>query len=311
MNRKDWSVFLDSALNNKQMVAAHAMSGVLIIGATLTFSALIALYFGVDVFQLQERAADLFILKTRGMIIISALAVSVTLLVARVFQIVLEARVVTTREKWFAEKIRREGSLAGSNISRASNYYGRLSSASMKAASTTLLLVISMIVIVVMLPLAYLMGVVIFLLVSSVGLYLAMQCLSVFMSRASHGLANNGKKMSVWKQDSSVPYGEEVSQYYKAYFNRVFISSIFGLTPAVFSFVFCIVMVIAQELGLMAFGLKEIFLALILLQSYVGILGKFFGSFVQASAFLPAIRACFEEGHMSSKVEPFDESQGF
>ncbi|GLO52032.1 hypothetical protein PPUN110474_34330 [Pseudomonas putida] len=311
MNKKDWAIFLDSASDNKRMVAVHALSGVVVIGATVSFSALIALYFGMDVLQLHERAAGLAFLQNKGMLILSALAVSLALLCARVFQIVLEARVVTRREKWFAEKIRREGASVGTNISRASNYYGRLSSASMKAASTTLLLLISFAVMVVLLPLTYLLVVIGLLAVSAVGLFLAMQCLSLFMSSASNGLAEHGKKMAQWKQDKSIPYGEDVDKYYKSYFSRIFISSIFGLTPAVFSFLFCIVLVIVQEFGFMDIGFKEVFLALILLQSYVGIMGKFFGSFVQASAFLPAIRACFEGGQLSSKVEPYDESEGF
>ncbi|MGO0694706.1 MULTISPECIES: hypothetical protein [Pseudomonas] len=311
MNKKDWAIFLDSASDNKRMVALHALSGVVVIGATVTFSALIALYFGMDVFQLHERAAGLVFLKSKGMLILSALAVSLALLCTRVFQIVLEARVVTHREKWFAEKIRRKGSVVGANISRASNYYGRLSSASMKAASTTLLLIISFVVMIVLLPFIYLAVVIGLLAVSSVGLYLAMQSLSLFMSNASHGLAEHGKKMAQWKLDNSIPYGDEVEKYYKSYFNRILISSIFGLTPAVFSFLFCIVMVFIQEFGLLDIGFKEVFLALILLQSYVGIMGKFFGSFVQASAFLPAIRACIEGSQVPSKVEPYDEPESF
>lgn len=311
MNRKDWSVFLDSAVSNKRMVAAHAMSGIVVIGTTVAFSALIALYFGVDVFHLLERAQGLLILKSKSMLILSALVVSMVLLGARVFQIFLEAHVVMSREKWFAEKVRREGARDGANITRASNYYGRLSSASMKAASTTLLLIISFLIMIILLPLEYLSGSIIFLLICAGALYLVMQCLSLFMSSASRGLAENGKKMAIWKQNGSTPYSDDVDRYYKAYFNRIFISSVFGLTPAVFSFLFCIVMVFVQEFGLLDFGFKEVFLALILLQSYVGIMGKFFGSFVQASAFLPAIRACFEDGQLSSKVEPYDETEGF
>lgn len=311
MNRKDWAVFLGSALDNKDMVALHALSGVVVIGATVSFSALIALYFGMDVFQLHERASQLAFLQDKKVLILTALGVSLALLFSRVFQIVLEARVVTQREKWFAEKLRQEGPVLAGNISRASNYYGRLSAASMKAASTTLLLIISFAVMIGMLPLIYLLVVVGVLGVSAVGLFLVMQFLSIFMSSASHGLAENGKKMAQWKQDGSVPYGEEVELYYKSYFNRIFISSVFGLTPAVFSFLFCLLMVVIQEFGFLDIGFKEVFLALILLQSYVGIMGKFFGSFVQASAFLPAIRACVEGGKAAAKPEPFDESESF
>lgn len=311
MNKKDLSVFFGSVTNNKSMVVVHALSGVLTIGATVAFGTLIALYFGVDVFQLHEFAVGVTFLQNKAVLIFAALAVSLVLLCARVFQIVLEARVVTTREKWFAEKIRKEGAPSTSNISRASNYYGRLSSASMKAASTTLLLVVSFFAMLLLLPKSYLFVVMILLVANFFCLYVVMQCLSIFMSSASNGLATHGKKMALWKQDSSVPYSDEVEQYYKSYFNRILISSIFGLTPAVFSFLFCVVMVFIQELGFMDFGLKEVFLALVLLQSYVGVMGKFFGSFVQAAAFLPAIRACFENGQVSYKVEPYDESDGF
>ena len=154
----------------------------------------------------------------------------------------------------------------------------------MKAASTTLLLIISFVVMIVLLPFIYLAVVIGLLAVSSVGLYLAMQSLSLFMSNASHGLAEHGKKMAQWKLDNSIPYGDEVEKYYKSYFNRILISSIFGLTPAVSLFIlYCDGFI--QEFGLLDIGFKEVFLALILLQSYVGIMGKFFGSFVQASAF--------------------------
>ncbi|MBA1321426.1 hypothetical protein [Pseudomonas plecoglossicida] len=311
MNRKNWSIFFDSAANNKKVVAAHAMSGVIVISATVAFSSLIALYFGLDVFHLFERFQGLVFLKSKGLIISSALVVSIALLCARIYQVFLEARVVTDREKWFAEKLRREGALAGANVSRASNYYGRLSSASMKAASTTLLLIISFFIMAFLLPFDYLLGVVAFLLVCSTGLYFIMQLLSVHMSNASRGLSEHGKKMALWKMNGSESYSVEVDAYYKSYFNRIMISSIFGLTPAVFSFLLCIVMVIIQEFGLLDFGFKEVFLALILLQSYVGIMGKFFGSFVQAAAFLPAIRCCFEDGHLPVKMEPYDDAEGY
>lgn len=311
MNRKDWAIFLRSASDNKHMVALHALSGVLVIGSTVCFSALVALYFGMDVFQLHERAPDFAFLQSKAVLILSALAVSLALLFSRIFQIILEARVVTNREKWFAEELRRKASVVGGNISRASNYYGRLSSASMKAVSTTLLLVISLVVMVVLLPLTYLVVVMGLLVISAVALFAVMQFLSIFMSNASRGLAQYGKKMAQWKQDGAISYSHEVDLYYKSYFNRIFISSVFGLTPAVFSFLFCLLMVVIQEFGILEIGFKEVFLALILLQSYVGIMGKFFGSFVQASAFLPAIRSCIEGGQAVGKPEPFDESESF
>lgn len=310
MNRADWWLFLDSAVNNKWMVAAHALSGVIVIGSTLAFSALIALYFGVDIFHLVERSGGMAVFSNKGALILSALAVSVALLAARIFQVVIEARVVVTREKWFAEKLRQDDKLVTGNVSRASNYYGRMSSASMKAASTTLLLAISFIAMVILLPLPYLVGSAVFVLVCAVGLFLAMRALSIIMSSSSRGLAEYGKKMAAWKQNSSIPYGTDVDEYYKSYFKRIFVSSIFGLTPAVFSLMFCVVMVFVQEFGLLEFGIKEVFLALVLIQSYVGIMGKFFGSFVQASAFLPAIRACLEGGPAPSKVESYEGSDG-
>ncbi|CAM4015805.1 hypothetical protein CCOS865_01698 [Pseudomonas reidholzensis] len=311
MNRADWSLFLGSAINNRSVVAAHALSGLVVIGSTISFTALIALYFGVDIFHLADRIGQVALLRNKDALILSALGASLVLLSARIVQVVIEARVVVTREKWFAEKLRHDVKQVSGNVSRASNYYGRMSSASMKAASMTLLLVISFIAMVVLLPFPYLLGAAGFVLICAVGLFLAMRALSIVMSSSSRGLAENGKKMAAWKQDASVPYEGAVDKYYKSYFNRIFISSIFGLTPAVFSLIFCIIMVLVQEFGFVKFGIREVFLAVVLLQSYVGIMGKFFGSFVQASAFLPAIRACLEGEGVPSKVPQYDGVDGF
>ncbi|WP_447732909.1 hypothetical protein [Pseudomonas shirazensis] len=310
MNRAEWSLFLGSAVNNRCLVAVHALSGLVVIGSTLAFSALIALYFGMDIFRVVDRVGDFAVLTDKNLLIFSALLISVVLLSARLLQVFIEARVVISREKWFAEKLRVDVRQVGGNVSRASNYYGRMSSASMKAASMVLLLITSFGAMVFLLPLAYLLGVIVFLLLCAGGLFIAMQALSIIMSTSSRGLAENGKKMAAWKQDVEVPYGAEVAGYYKSYFNRIFISSIFGLTPALFSIFFCLVMVVIQEFGILEIGIREVFLVLVLLQSYVGIMGKFFGSFVQAAAFLPAIRACLEGDVGSAKVETFEAVDG-
>ncbi|MFJ1572233.1 hypothetical protein ACIOAU_11655 [Pseudomonas sp. NPDC088322] len=310
MNKVEWSIFLGSAVNNKCLVAVHALAGLVVIVATLAFSALIAFYFGMDIFRLADRVGDFSFFSDKNLLIVSALFVSLILLASRLSQVFIEAQVVISREKWFAEKLREDPKQPSGNVSRASNYYGRMSSASMKAVSMVLLLVASFGAMIVMLPLAYLLGVVAFLLLCAIGLFVAMQSLSIVMATSSRGLAENAKKMAAWKLDVDVPYCVDVQGYYKSYFNRIFLSSIFGLTPAVFSILFCLVLVVVQEFGILEIGIREVFLVLVLLQSYVGIMGKFFGSFVQAAAFLPAIRACLEGDVLSPKVEPYEALDG-
>lgn len=296
MTRVDLSIFVDSALNNKRFVLLHALSGTVVIGSTVAFSVLLALYFGIDMFRIWERFPSLSMARDRFDLISVAVLVSLLLLVARVGQSIIEAKVTINREIWFAEQIR-NGNIKGTgNLSRASNYYGRLSSSSMKAASTIVVLLINLIMMAAVLPSSYLSGVLSLVFACSVALYITMRTLSASMSSSSELLAETAKHMAAWKQNPSLSYDTSVDQYYSSYFRRIFLSSAFAFSPAVFGLVFCVVLLAGQESGLLSFNLGEAFVAFTLLQAYLGVVGKFFGAFVHGSAFLPAVRPFFLDG---------------
>jgi len=309
MKRDEIEIFADSALRNKGAVALHAFAGLATIVATLAFTSLLALYFDIDIFKLKEHAPSLISAVTKTHLIVGALIASVVLLTARVSQSLIEAKVTISREKWFAEKIR-SGELKGmGNPVRASNYYGRLSSASMKSASTIVVLILNLFTIILVLPKPY--SVVIFLIIAvcfSI-LFLAMRFLSSHMSRASDALATNGKQMSQWKTDTNVSYGASVKEYYAAYFNRLFLGATLSFAPSVFGIAFCLGLLVAQELGTFQLNLGVVFVAFTLLQANLNAIGKFFGSFVHGAAFLPAIKPFLVGTGTQSVRTPFTQDE--
>jgi hypothetical protein len=296
----DRKIFINSACNNKGFVVLHAVAGTTVIGATVGFAALLALYFGIDMFRIDERFPNLTILNDKTDLILLALVVSGVLLIARIFQATLEAYVMISREKWFAERIRRGDVTGVGNIARASNYYGRLSAASMNAASTIIVIVINIVTMLVVLPRVYLVGVLAIAMVCSLFLYGAMKLLSVSMAASAEGLASSGRAMGAWKTNRVVDYNPCVDLYYRSYFRRVLLASSFSIAPAIFGPVFCLALLAAQEFGLLTVNLGELFVAFTMLQAYLNIAGKFFGAFVHGSAFLPAVRPYLSHDAASS-----------
>lgn len=290
MRREELAVFVRSSLNNRIAVLVHAVAGMTTIAASFGITVFLAIYFDINIFNINKYAQDYPILSNKVCILILATCASIVLLISRFMEKWIEAKVIIAGELWMAEKIR-SGEISGSgNLQRASNYYGRLSASSMMAASTVTVLAINLITMAIILPPKY-FGAVLLLIGGCVfALFLVMRLLSRTMSSSSDALAQGGKKVANWKANAEIPYDDGVHHYYSSYFRRIFLASALSFSGPMFSIIFCIGLLAIQETGKITLNLGEVFVALTLLQAYVNVIGKFFGTFVHGAAFIPALR---------------------
>lgn len=292
MNRRDGALLLATAGNNKLYVALHTVAGIALVLSSIGFSTMIALYFGFDAFGLKYRPPFDLLANNKTIAIAAAILSALIALIARVGQTVIEAKVTIDRERWFAEKLR--ASLAAQqvqgNIVRASNYYGRLSTASMKAVSIVGILIVNLAGLTALLPLHFAAGGAILILLCCVGLYVIMRALAGKMTNATIGLFTNAKALAAWKTNGTQDTTDEIEQYYKSYFYRIFLVSTFSFTSLFSGFAFSLILLLMHELNMLEIDFGELFIAFTLLQAYLGLVGNFFGSLVQGAALLPAVK---------------------
>jgi hypothetical protein len=292
MNRRDGALLLATARNNKLNVVMHTLTGIALIVSSIGFSVMIALYFGFDVLGVQHRPPFSTFASEKTYTIITAIALALIALVARIAQTVIEAKVTVDQEKWFAERLRASpaSKLVPGNITRASNYYGRLSATSMRAVSIIGVLIVNLIGLIIHLPPHYGTIGIALILCCSLGFYGVMRSLAARMADATHGLFTYAKALNSWKINSKNPYSEESDKYFRSYYNRIFLSSFFSFTPLFFAFTFSIFILVMHELNFFEVDFGEVFIVFTILQAYLGLVGNFFGALVQSSAFLPAVR---------------------
>jgi hypothetical protein len=294
MRRSDVPVFLDAAGGNHGGLAFHAVAGLAFIGSCLGFSAMIAVYFGY-VMPLPF-AASLVLPKTLALVAATALALLAV--ASRLAQSYIEARTMVRREQAFAIRVGQSSfaSPADANLVRAANHYGRLSAVCMKAVSTLLVLLASGIAFMFILPASYLTA---FALTSAIGivaLYGVMNLLYRAMEEASRNLFANAKEASVWKLQPGDGASDGVQAYFRAYFRRVFLASAFGVTGMAFAVVFCLLLIVYTLVGGAEITFGDAFVAFMLLQAYLGLVGRLFGAAVQGAAFVPALRPFLAPG---------------
>jgi hypothetical protein len=292
MNRQDGALLLATARNNKLKVALHTVAGVALVGSSIGFSTMIALYFGFDVFGAKDRPPFDILASNKTLAITAAILCALLALIARVGQTVIEATVTIDRERWFAEELRASPAakqIAG-NIVRASNYYGRLSTASMRAVSIIGVLALNLVGLTIALPNHYATAGVLLILLCSIGLYAIMRTLASKMADATDGLFANVKALGTWKTNGAQSATDEVERYYKSYYNRIFLASTFSFTSLFFAFALSLVILLLHELNVLNIDFGELFIAFTLLQAYLGLVGNFFGALVQGAAFLPAVK---------------------
>jgi hypothetical protein len=310
MNRRDLALFVQSAADNKRTVMVHTVAGIVLIGSTLGFSALIALHFGHDVLGLKERPI-IGPWAENGLAVLSLAALAALLsMLARIGQNAIEAWATTKRDQWFAEQIRTEPTLRGlgGNLARASNYYGRMAVAAMRAASTVAILIISFLALLLILPSGLLLPAVGAIVLLGLTMYLAMRRLSRAMSEAAGQMLGNAAAASSWKTKPEVPCGDEVRAYFRGYFWRIFLASAFSFVGLAFAFLFAVGLLSLQMLTSFRPNLGEVFVAFTVLQAYLTLVGKFLGSLVHGAAFLPTVRMFLDRsGEASSSVGVVDE----
>ncbi|WP_243372110.1 hypothetical protein [Microvirga solisilvae] len=292
MKTRDRTLFLATAVNNKFNVALHALAGIALIGSTIGFSTMIALYFGFDVMGLKHRPQFSFFVQNKTFAISLAIAFSLIALISRIGQTFIEAKVTVDQERWFAEMLRSapNAKYAGGNIPRASNYYGRIATISMRTVSIVCVLFANLIGLLILIPHHYGLAGVGLILCCSSGLYLIMRTFNIKMADSTTGMFKHSRIVSEWKLNASKEATDELGKYFKAYLNRIFISSYFSFTPLIFSLLFAVFILFAHEFNIATFDLGEIFIVFTLLRSYLALVGSFFGSLVQAAALLPAVR---------------------
>jgi hypothetical protein len=241
-------------------------------------------------------AAGLALPRTAALVAATALALLAV--ASRLAQSYIEARTMVQREQDFAVRIARSDLSfpADANVVRAANHYGRLAAVCMKAVSTLLVLIVSGIAFVVILPTSYLIA---FALMSAIGiivLYGVMNLLYRAMERASHNLFANAKEASAWKLRPSEAAPDGVQEYFRAYFRRVFLASAFGVTGMAFAVVFCLFLIVYTLIERAEISFGDAFVAFMLLQAYLGLVGRLFGAAVQGAAFVPALRPFLAPG---------------
>ncbi|WP_445501922.1 hypothetical protein [Microvirga sp. G4-2] len=300
MNRRDRALVLATVANNKLNVALHTVAGIALIGSSVGFSAMIALYFGFDVLGMKDRSGLSALAENKVYAISAAIVFALISLVARAGQTLIEAKVTVERERWFAEELRASpaAKLVQGNIARASNYYGRLSNVSMRTVSIVCVLVVSLIGLIIHLPPHYGtigVGVV---LTCFVGLYGIMKTLTGRITDATHGLFQHAKEAGAWKLNSKNAHTEEVDLYYKSYQNRLILSSSFSFAPLFFALVFSIFILLMHESKAIDVDFGEVFIVFALLRAYLALVSSFFTGLLQSAAFLPAVKpyAAFIQG---------------
>lgn len=287
MNVRDQGLLAKAANDNRRSVILYVIAELAFIGLSLGFSISIAAYFGHEI---TPRLGEGW--EGRNGTIVIALALATAALVARVTQNYIEAYTLADRERWFAERIRASQllrSLPG-NIARASNHYGRFAAAGMKAVSTLCVLTISAVALILLLPSRYALAGLVVLALALGALYLLMARLSRVIEDAAGALARHAKAASAWKADPSTSATPEVGLYFEAYRRRVFYVSTFGLTGLLFAVLFCVLVIVAREFANVQMNFGEAFVTFVVLQAYLALIGRLFGSLVQGSAFLPAVR---------------------
>lgn len=278
--------------NNKLNVALHTVAGIALIGSSVGFSAMIALYFGFDVLGINDRPGFSGLAENKIYAISAAIVFALISLAARAGQTLIEARVTVERERWFAEELRASpaAKLVRGNIARASNYYGRLSNVSMRTISIVCVLALSLIGLIIHLPPHYGtigIGVV---LACFVGLYGMMKTLTGRVTDATNGLFQHAKEAGAWKINGQTKRTKEVDLYYKSYQNRLILSSSFSFAPLFFALAFSIFILIMHESKAIDVDFGEVFIVFALLRAYLALVSSFFTGLLQSAAFLPAVK---------------------
>jgi len=292
MNKRDRALLMATIANNKLNVALHTVTGMALIGSSVAFSTMVALYFGFDVLGIKNLPQLDVLAENKTYAISAAIVFAVISLVSRAGQIIVEGKVTVEQERWLAEKLRQqpEAKLVPGNIARASNYYGRLSTTSMRTASIVCILIISLIVLVAHLPPHFgLVGIGV--LASCVaGLYIVMRILSGKVTDATLGLFQHAKDTGRWKVDSESLHNNAIDLYYRSYFNRIILSSAFSFAPLLFALAFAVFMLIMHETEAINVDLGQIFIVFALLRAYLSLVSNFFSSLLHSVAFIPAIK---------------------
>lgn len=292
MNRRDRALVLATAANNKLNVALHTVAGIALIGSTVGFTAMIALYFGFDVLGIQYRPALKTLADNKVYAISAAIVFALISLVARAGQTFIEAKVTVDRERWFAETLRQTpaAKLVRGNIARASNYYGRLSTTSMRTVSIVFVLAVSLVGLIAHLPPHYgTIGVAV-VLGCFVGLYGVMKALTGRVADATQGLFQHAKEAGAWKLNSNNPHTQEVDRYFRSYFNRLVLTSSFSFAPLFFALIFSVFILIMHESRLISVDFGDVFIVFALLRAYLGLVSSFFSGLLQSVALLTAVK---------------------
>ncbi|MGN6539133.1 MAG: class I SAM-dependent methyltransferase [Mesorhizobium sp.] len=305
----DRKIFIDTIKQNIPAIACHTIAGLVLVGAALAFSIALAAYFGIAPSLVTSNAIlagiDQFVWS------LAAAALSIIAVAAQATQMTIEARTIVRRERTFAEYIRETPHLQGvqSNVSRASNYYGRLSAASLRACSTAATIIGTAASIYFILPLGYALAAAGIVIVSSFGMYWLMKVASAAMERSSVGLTKNAKAAANWKADANVDADQSVNDYYRHYFMRIFSSSVFSYTSFAFAGIAFLVLMVVSPILNIDINLNYALITFVFLQSFLSNIGRFLSSFVSAAAFIHAVRPYFgfDETDAAYSVEDPDD----
>lgn len=300
MDENSWKLFIISATNNRGVVLGYSLIEALFLGFSTLFSISLAIHFGFDVFGISSYLGRSF---AEGQtIVVVAVALAGAALACRIAAGWLEASVIAHREIWAARLIRdfiAKGNVETKAAGRASNYYGRMSSASMKTASSILLIAMNLLILPFALPVAWGVALVAIIIACVAVLAWVFSGLSRVMRKASIDLVENARGIALWKMNPDLEDPESIGLYSSAYFRRIFLSSVFGYSLWLFALLFSVGILLLSAFSV-EINVGEAFVAFVLAQLYLGLIGQFFNNIIKASAFAPAIEP-FEDAFLNQR----------
>ncbi|KAA0971875.1 hypothetical protein FPY71_01735 [Aureimonas fodinaquatilis] len=291
MNKQSWRIFLHSAINNRRTVGVYCCLEAIFLWASTAFSLVIAMHFGFGVFGLQAHPLLARFISNQELMLLAAMALACTAFGSRLAISLLESRLISASELALARSIRRINMPSASEdrtVTRASNYYGRLSLASMKAFGSATILLLNFLLLPMLITWQWALIIAVIFTLSAIALYLAFIRLAARMQSSASDLLTHSREVARWKLDAGAGEPDALQIYFRAYSNRIFLASVFSHAAWLFALLFTLAIAILHFLKIQL-SPGEAFVAFMLMQLYLGLVSRMFSSFISSAAFAPSV----------------------
>lgn len=283
-----------------KMMSAFAVLEIAAFISVLGMTAVLLVYFSAAP-DFLDRIPFLSLLKPDNLLTLGlAVGMGFTRFLAKLLQGVIDARVTSNREAWYAERIRalpashRVARIPLRELSRGSHYYGRLTGATLHIVASATVFGMTLAGLLVILPWvsrAVLLAVV---LMGAPVLALAALRIARGLKASAVGLVERARNTALWKGDRKIGTSEEVLDYYRMYFHRIFLVGVFGHLNASFMALLLMGVLVNEALDLFTLTFGGLFFAFLAAQYYLGALSQFVSNCVKTAAFLPFVEPVFD-----------------